>query len=656
MTMKISPFIEGKYGWDLGESDWNSGVDENFLKFSWLFDGNIDQIVDTLPTPALKGTAYFLNSDKRVYFVADSTYTSTPIAKWFTLKIKSSGKVYIFNGDSLVEYIIDKTSIGLGNVNNTSDANKPISTAQQTALNTKINSSNLASSSGSSLVGFLQDGVGSSTRTLQDKNRDIISVKDFGAKGDGTTDDYASIQAALNYANSSGIFAAVLLPPGSYRVSTGLIIPAGVTLYSEAGGEGYDGTDFTGASEIVGDLSLPVIITLDGQSASSSTNMRRIFVRRAAGTIPASSVGVKVTNTDHCILEDVVVRRNAIGISVTGQLAVSLISCNTTECTDAHLLLQQVVEVTTINTRFGRNGGGDLPASCYVRLTGFVDTISFVRCQFNQSGPFVNGPIFHFSSYNSPNGIITVDDCHAESFDGPLILQDGPGSSSIQRFTLSSSQIHSDATDRELIGALPAGLDQFMMVGNSSIIGKMTFDQQTKLTVANNFIQGVLSINSGSGVVSGNKLYSGLNIAGTFPDGIDHSLVVCGNNLLGSGTVKVTATGNVLCYGNITASASENNQLINKIGGGFIQTQDVAYTVKRLTGTLNASGTVTITLPMSNSNLKVLDASGFYKGGSGEARPMVVSYIDGNSIALTGGTASSRYRVSILYSQDNDVW
>jgi hypothetical protein len=40
---------------------------------------------------------------------------------------------------------IDKTMVGLGNVDNTSDANKPVSTATQTALNLKANTSDLTS-------------------------------------------------------------------------------------------------------------------------------------------------------------------------------------------------------------------------------------------------------------------------------------------------------------------------------------------------------------------------------------------------------------------------------------------------------------------------------------------------------------------------------
>lgn len=56
----------------------------------------------------------------------------------------------------------------------------------------------------SSKLSFTQAGTGATTRTAQSKLRDVVSVKDFGAVGDGTTNDATAIQAALNYVRDAG--------------------------------------------------------------------------------------------------------------------------------------------------------------------------------------------------------------------------------------------------------------------------------------------------------------------------------------------------------------------------------------------------------------------------------------------------------------------
>ena len=75
----------------------------------------------------------------------------------------------------------------------------------------------LALSSGSSTVGYTQGGSGAVATTVQAKLRQTVSVKDFGAVGDGTTDDTTAMQNAF----SSGA-SVVYIPAGTYLISTKL--------------------------------------------------------------------------------------------------------------------------------------------------------------------------------------------------------------------------------------------------------------------------------------------------------------------------------------------------------------------------------------------------------------------------------------------------
>ena len=87
----------------------------------------------------------------------------------------------------------------------------------------------LAASNGSSLVGYVQSGTGAVATTVQARLRQSLSVKDFGATGDGTTDDTTAIQNALN----AGTGRSVYFPAGTYRISTTLLVKTKTTLIGE---------------------------------------------------------------------------------------------------------------------------------------------------------------------------------------------------------------------------------------------------------------------------------------------------------------------------------------------------------------------------------------------------------------------------------------
>ncbi len=84
---------------------------------------------------------------------------------------------------------------------------------------------------GDALIGFRQSGTGAVARTVHDKLGEFVSVKDFGALGDGVADDTAAIQAAIDVMAASG-GGIVRFPQGNYKV-TSLVLKANVSLVGQ---------------------------------------------------------------------------------------------------------------------------------------------------------------------------------------------------------------------------------------------------------------------------------------------------------------------------------------------------------------------------------------------------------------------------------------
>ena len=80
-------------------------------------------------------------------------------------------------------------------------------------------------------VTFISSGAGAYQRTVLEKLRDSVSVKDFGAAGDGVADDTAEIQAALDAVPAVG--GCVYFPAGTYVVSAPLIVDSNTVLVGD---------------------------------------------------------------------------------------------------------------------------------------------------------------------------------------------------------------------------------------------------------------------------------------------------------------------------------------------------------------------------------------------------------------------------------------
>ena len=160
----------------------------------------------------------------------------------------------------------------------------------QVVSNAAINSTKLS---------FTQTGTGAVARTVDDRLKEFVSVKDFGAVGDGVADDTAAIQAAINTNKSVGF------PTGRYKVTDTITIPnthVGQILYTLNGNGVTPSVALKPNAEIIGTLS----------NGSDLASAKPMFLVQASGV---KFEGLYLNNTDYT--------NNAIGIkvevTVTGQ-------------------------------------------------------------------------------------------------------------------------------------------------------------------------------------------------------------------------------------------------------------------------------------------------------------------------------------------------
>jgi hypothetical protein len=256
MTQQTSPFLEAKYGWNYGESGWNTGMDENLTKFSFLFDKNIDGIVSSLPS-VVNGTAYFLTTDNRIYFGVSGAWYSTPTPKWFTLILRSSGASYQFNGTALTAVAnntdlssqlqaiqVTLSSLGTAAFQNTeyfaSNSELDVASAQANSYTDSLRTdlaTQAAPTLGSTLVGYRN-------RTVYSRLNDQVQYADYpslqAALSTGKrvwipssvtsiTLDAAAVTAALPLLNMIDVETdlTIIVPDGTFTFTSGNIVNVG---------------------------------------------------------------------------------------------------------------------------------------------------------------------------------------------------------------------------------------------------------------------------------------------------------------------------------------------------------------------------------------------------------------------------------------------
>lgn len=203
-----------------------------------LFAGAGQQFFDNNGVPLAGGLLYTYSAGTTTQ---QATYTSSSgsISNSNPIVLDSSGRVpneiWLLSGSTYKFVLQTSASVQLGSWDNIPGAND-ISAFKTT----------LASSTGSSLIGYDLGGSSAVATTVQAKLQQTVSVKDFGAVGNGTADDTTAFNSAISYCLSNGT--SLYVPAGTYNISSTLNAVKPIKIYGETGLHtyGYSIINYTG--------------------------------------------------------------------------------------------------------------------------------------------------------------------------------------------------------------------------------------------------------------------------------------------------------------------------------------------------------------------------------------------------------------------------
>ena len=163
----------------------------------------------------------------------------------------------------------------------------------------------LAGNDGSDWIGFEPSGTGAVARSAQEKMRDVVSVKDFGAVGDGVADDTAAIQTAMAAANGKTLY----FPSGTYKL-------ASRQTFSNHTNTKIVGEQFNSIIQVVGEISAWFFddtcsyITIDGMTFSGNSTTEII----------PSAKGIE-TKAPYSVVQNCYIHNFNNGLLITSEVA-----------------------------------------------------------------------------------------------------------------------------------------------------------------------------------------------------------------------------------------------------------------------------------------------------------------------------------------------
>lgn len=468
-------------------------------------------------------------------------------------------------------------------------------------------------------IEYMPAGIGAVSSDVQSKLRERVSIKDFGAKGDGIQDDTSAIQAWLTYISTNKLFG--YPSAGTYKITAKLVVGA----YSNWGivGDGsasvkflYAGASTTTDIFVFGDgVGSLVGCTFSGFKLDSTTTMTggvgihfkklcRSTVRDviAAGQDGSGNLwhGVRFNGVDNCYYDEFEIRAQKDGLQVNGLVSGP----------KADLLLGNYkIGQCDVGIRFGGAYGG-----------GTLGKGSVVVCG---DGVVIDNTL--------------VAEINREIFFSDATVIDANTRSNI-------------VIDQSLSGALRVNIPGRMWCGSSGSHAIWIKNANGALIDINAYIYNIVGdgirIDDANAIVNIDSLFASISTIGTYA--INETVA----------TTKVKFCTNCRFESVLNPFNYTNNRAVTNLPMPVSVQGGRAVYWETFSGTLNASGNALFAHGKGGTwSKKVIAIFASAKATGGQWNPLTPAYIDGTNISVTGnvGLANQPYNVNVLVGDEANV-
>jgi hypothetical protein len=386
------------------------------------------------------------------------------------------------------------------------------------------------------------------TRSLQHKLDEQISVKDFGAVGDGSTDDTVKIQRAINeiypsdYFTTTGVRRKLHFPAGVYRITAQLTIPP----YAKLCGDG------------------PLSTVIRQESAQPVVQLRDSRGNFGSSMNPSTSI------------LPFQIEVNDLTLSTTAASNVAVIDSATT------VMFDRVNFKGNISSPLnpGVTAGVQL-----LNTKGNVSQVSFTQCQFGNI-------TFGISAYGNVSGV-TATDCVFDNLYQGVYTSANIGSPQHVKVTDSTfSNVAKQAIYSGDDSSVISAFNRFRFVGFGDTLGIISSTANTSViswNTPNNFsIADQFDRDSANVLVkplieilgTGNPALGGYTTSGALQTGVGYTKTLAGNTVVANvGLLISSNTTNIIDYsinrlGNVRVGTIQ----VTQTGGSAVYSDDYSET------------------------------------------------------------------------------